>query len=558
MASSLYDTLRLHQSSASESDRPDFVASDRQFIDIYDTQNGNYNSGQVTFDLNSITSSSSFLDWQNSYLTVPIEATVQSTSGNPWTASSENQFALSLKNSNMCLLNGMTVTLANQTVVSLQQLSHIPMVYKLLTQFNSNDVDVYGPSVNFYKDTARSVASDASIGEINNQIAPSATALYGVDNAGRVARARGSVLNLADTRVFKYPSNTTGFLNPSGVDTSQRSYVSVATLAPADGATTISPTIKYTIHCQIPMKYIHDLFMKTPLIRGALWQITFHTHLPASFALTTTAGSTTVTAVNSTTLNGFLPFMLSPVSAVAETGLRVNAALGFTGYTATMKIGNSAAASCTLHACMYNLSPSVVTKYLQDPVKTVVFEDFIVSRPASLISKEPGFVRANITAGLARLRWMLIVPYLSGPQNGTLMSAGNISSFNSPFTSGGGGTVTPSSLTNFNVAIGSKNIYDKNVRFTYDMFCREQFGINTANGNAVDGLRTGLINETDFNSAYGYVAVNLERHAESSDKLPASVDIEFDNASGRTMSYVVYLFYEKEFSIDVLTGKMIV
>lgn len=561
MASSLYDTLRLHQSSASESDRPDFVATDRQFIDIYDTQNGNYNSGQVSFDLNSITSSSSFVDWQNSYVTVPIEATINVT-GSTWTVNEENAFALSLKNSNLCLLNGMTVTLANQTVVSLQQLSHIPQIYKLLTQFNPVDEEVYGPSLNFAKDTSESVRFSASVGEVNNNITPALPTIANTNvyNAGRLRRMKRTVISASDTAVVNRSASNTGFVPPSALDTNQRSYVTVGVVDPTTGAIANNPTqIKYTIHCQIFMKHIHDLFLKCPLIRGALWQLTFHTHIPASFSASfSNAG--VLSNLNSTTLNGFMPFMVSPLQLGTPVFTGLNSAANTAGsYKVDMKIGNSAATACTLHACMYNLSPSVVTKYLQNPVKTIVFEDFIVSRPASLISKPPGFVRANVTAGLARLRWMLIVPYLSGPENGTLMAANNISSLNSPFTPCGGGTVTPNAyLDNFNVSVGSKAIYDKNIRFSYDMFSREQFGINTANGNAVDGLRTGLINEADFNGSYGYVAVNLERHAESADKLPASVDIEFNNASSKTMSYMVYLFYEKEFSIDVLTGKMIV
>lgn len=564
MASSIYDTLRLHQSSAAESDRPDFVATDKQTVAIYDSQGGSYNSGQISFDLNAITSSSSFLDWQSSYLTIPIEASLD-VSTTTWTAAMENQFALSLKNSNLCLINGMTVTLANQQVVTLQQLSQIPIIYKLLTQFNANDQDVVGPSFGFRKDTSASMRYDASLGEVNNIIAPAAVSLanpYPQYNAGRLERMtlNGPICD-ADTAIVNRASNL-GYITPESLRTNYRNWVTNGTVNASTGAITAGQKIVYTIMCNIPMKYVHDLFMKTPLIRGALWQITFHTHIPASFSCAFSAANPSVISSSAaTTMNGFMPFMLSPIAVGgAATGLAATAAGTM---RLTTKIGNTntgSTGSCVLNCTMYNLSASVVTKYVANPMKTIVYEDFIISRPASLLNiPAGGNVRANITAGIARARWMLIVPYLEAAQNGSETGVvGVMSAFNSPWTSTGGGTTSRAVFDSFNVTVAGKSIYDRNFKYTYDHYAREQFGINTMNGNAVDGLRTGLISEDDWNKAYCHVAVNLERHPESSDKLPASVDVEFVNQTTRIMSYVVYLFYEKELTIDILTGKMVV
>jgi len=209
-----------------------------------------------------------------------------------------------------------------------------------------------------------------------------------------------------------------------------------------------------------------------------------------------------------------------------------------------------------MHCAMYDLSADAAAKYLEKPIKTVVYQDFISYRPTSLsaVAKgQPG--RATITPGLARLRGLLIVPYISSaPTTSTTLNA-----LTSPFTSCGMTTARGGVAAGaFNVAIGSRNIFDRNIRYTYDFYLREQYGIGAANGNGLAGLRTGLISEYDWYNGYQYIWVNLERHAASSDKLPTSVDVELVNETELTVGYCCYLFYEKEFSCDVITGKVIV
>lgn len=569
MASPVYDSLRLHQSSSQKSDTPDFVATDKQTVDIYDAQGGSYSSGQVSFDLNPITSSSSFLDWQSSYLTIPIEVTLELDTSTTavWTAEMENQFAVSFKGSDMALINGLTVTCANQQVVTLQQLSQIPIHYKLLTQFNSNDQDVKGPVIGFHKDTAKSMRWHAELGEVNNAIVPIAKTLTEPKpafNEGRFERmTRNGPINLADTTVVNRAASNLGFLTEGSLKTNNRNWVKIGDVAESDGAITATKKIVLTYMATMWMADIHDLFKKCDLIRGALWQITFHTNIPANFSCTFTgvnASACALTNCVANTINGFMPFMISPISTGTGTKTGLHADIGG-AMKMTTKIGNSntgTSGSCVLHCTMYNLAASVVTKYVANPLKTIVYEDFIISRPQSLLNIVPGGnVRANITAGLARLRWMLIVPYLESAANGSVVGvAGAMSVLNSPFTSTGACTTSRAIVDNFNVTVAGKSLYDRNFKYTYDHYIREQFGFNTMNGNAVDGLRTGLISEDDWVNSYCYIAVNMERHPESSDKLPASVDVEWVNSSTRTMSYIAYLFYEKEFDIDILTGKM--
>ncbi|KAJ1379781.1 hypothetical protein B484DRAFT_342252 [Ochromonadaceae sp. CCMP2298] len=113
-------------------------------------------------------------------------------------------------------------------------------------------------------------------------------------------------------------------------------------------------------------------------------------------------------------------------------------------------------------------------------------------------------------------------------------------------------------MTNLQVALSGQNMFPTPLTYRYDHYLAEQFGVNALNGNAVEGLRTGLISEYDFNTAYGYVNINLSRHLEEADEIPKAVSISFQNKSLKTMDYIVYLFFEREFSIDTLSGQIVI
>jgi hypothetical protein len=71
-------------------------------------------------------------------------------------------------------------------------------------------------------------------------------------------------------------------------------------------------------------------------------------------------------------------------------------------------------------------------------------------------------------------------------------------------------------------------------------------------------MRVGLINEQDFNTGYGYVYVNLERHPKANDNVPASIDIEITNGGKVTTAYMCWIIFEREFEIDSFSGKLII
>ena len=251
------------------------------------------------------------------------------------TATVENVFAASLKNGYHQLINSISVEITNNSVVNLTSFSNIAINYKLLTSCSREDELNFLPSINFVKDTAESLtyrkdASSAGYGEINNIVAQSLFSPTSgwrkssfTQNAGRLQRMVNTSFD---------PSTS---LNAAAVNYTSQTATS---LAVKNYATQNSTDVVYYILAEIPLKILHDIFKKLPLLTGCYMRLICNTNCNCSATLVTNAAGTSFVSHTSSTQNGVLPFMISPVSVTGTggTGLVVSAAA--TTITATMNI----------------------------------------------------------------------------------------------------------------------------------------------------------------------------------------------------------------------------
>lgn len=620
MSTSNFDAVRFNESRRGPQ-VPSFTYRNRRFIEVRDQQGGQYTSGQIFFDLSTLVSNNTFVDWQSSYITIPYTTTVTMTAG-----AVANQIGFdsvvanlgaswTLKNSNYMLINGMTIVLGNQTVVPYQQLSNIPIVHKLLTSWNENDVAVLGASINFAKDSSDSIfmnttafasayednsfyqrplnncvdtnnaAVPVAVGPINQWALP-----FAPGNAGRWKRAMQQVtrvgvtidplvanqINMQYTGLSGFVYGT-GFIDNAKLANTQSNRVVAAgqtSVSPgaADYNFAIVPSYSYAMVARLPTRFLHDLFDKMPLVRGALWQLTLYVHLPCTWSTTYAAIShgenQSVVAYNSlptsVVATNFCPFMVTPASvrqavrnnaAYATGNCIVNAsgaglAAGACAISVSSSI-NAVSGACCMYVCMCDLDNGPATAYMENPIKTVVYQDFIRVQTSGMINQIPGGqMRATITSGMGNLRKLLIFPYLPASMTNGVSSCG---ATGLPYFS----------ATACQLYYSGRPLYDKPIDYTFDMFWRENLGSGAADGCAQDGMRVGLIDQSDFRTGYTPMVFNLQRHAADSDSVPVSLDIEFTTNWGDpepgaipTISFLAFLFFDREFKIDCLTGRL--
>ena len=152
--------------------KSEFIYSNAQHVYVPDQNSGSYPNGQVLFDLASLSNSGKYIDFQQSFIEVPLVMNLNMPSS---TGDKENVFACSLKNGFHQLINSMSVEITNCQVVNLTNFSNLDINYRILSTCSREDELNFLPSINFHKDTAESiyytdVSGATGLGESNNII----------------------------------------------------------------------------------------------------------------------------------------------------------------------------------------------------------------------------------------------------------------------------------------------------------------------------------------------------------------------------------------------------
>jgi hypothetical protein len=243
--------------------KSEFIFQNSQYVYCPDQNSGSYPNSQCVFDLASLSNSGKFIDFQSSYITVPLVMDITNTGSTGINA--ETLFACTLKNGFHNLINSLSVEITNAQVVNLTNFSNLDINYRLLTTSSLEDERNFLPSINFHKDSAESiyytdVSGGDGLGECNNILANSAfttTSGWGKSyinhNEGRLKRAINTSFDPLESTIASGK-----LVNASSVKTSGKNF------AEKTGNT----SVQYYILATIPLKIVHDLFKKLPLTRN--------------------------------------------------------------------------------------------------------------------------------------------------------------------------------------------------------------------------------------------------------------------------------------------------
>jgi hypothetical protein len=130
-----------------------FVRKD--WINILDNQNGNYNSNQSVIDTSQLSNSNKYMSYREGYLAVPMVLTLTSEAvvgamANSATKSTE--FAIGLKNWFGSIIHSLTLDFNGTTIIQQTPFINMWNSFKLMTTLSWQDVASLGPTMGFYPD----------------------------------------------------------------------------------------------------------------------------------------------------------------------------------------------------------------------------------------------------------------------------------------------------------------------------------------------------------------------------------------------------------------------
>jgi hypothetical protein len=301
-------------------------------------------------------------------------------------------------------------------------------------------------------------------------------------------------------------------------------------------------SITYHITAEISMRWLHDFFLKCPMMKNSYYKLVINTHLPTTATLVTTSGAATYATAVVNSPYGVCPFQVSPISTDSTTGIGLASTTAANTISVKMGIGSVTGAyvavlahplsSCRLYACLLTPTPLYEQLYLKNPVKQLLYNDYLSYNTMTNIVSG-GTVNQLLTPSLSRLRTLYLFPFLSASANGT----SGLQQMNSPFDSCPSVCCPYAYLTNLQVQLSGMNVYQE---------------VKT-----MAGLSNGLIDFNFCNTSYPVIVVDLSRKNAEDDDIAKSVLVSFINSSRRTLDVLGIIEYEKALNLNVEVGSIV-
>ena len=566
-----------------------FVKKD--WLNILDNQNQNYNSNQSVLDTSQLANSNKYMSYREAYLSVPLLLTLLgpgtwsgqlATSGNfaPATAGTTADYAIGLKNWFGSMIHSFTLDYNGTTII--QQTPYVNMwsSFKLMTSLSWDDILTQGSTIGFFPDDPLAfglyyvAAGRSGMGVVNNGNSPAnavVSILTTIDNVyewgrGNIGFARRQQYINYDPQGIPGDSAYSTLLSAQGCNQVWKSYISTK----VNGVNaTNAGVLQISVVATIYLKHIHSFFSMTPLLKGVFCKMTMNLNNTTTQIAMIAGTSNTLTSV-SNPLGGVNPLMIASQEA-ANGALN----LGTGSYLANVSVGavclngqmattagvgtGQLSKSIYLYIPAYTFNPVFEQAYLSAPVKQIKYTDIYQYQ---VIGIGAGQTFNNLlTNGIANIKSVLLIPFFSatttavaGINPSTGLPAG-IPAFQSPFDPAGTGCTSPLvQLSNFNIVVSGQNAIYNQQRYSFEQFNNQLYGENSVNGGMTDGLCSGLINSLGFEMEYCYYYVNVSRMLPVEESVPKSVQVIGQNFSGRAIDLWCFIEYGVDVSVDILTG----
>lgn len=553
-----------------------FVKKD--WLNILDNQNSNYNSNQSVIDTSQLSNSNKYMSYREAYLAVPMLLTLATTdlatagAFAPATGATSADYAVGLKNWFGQIVHSLTLDYNGTTTIQQTPYCNMWNSFKLMTSLSWNDVWTQGATIGFYPDDPLAfkfikdgTATASGMGVCNNSTAGAFATTSGAFNTYRLGKGNEGFVKRQQYIAYDADGvsgdGTYGadLLSSSSSSQIWKSYISNK----INGVNATTPGVfQVSIMATIYLKHLHSFFASIPLLKGAYMKLTLNLN-NATTRFNTTGGLMTLVSV-SNAVGGVNPLMIAD-STAGQGGV----ALGASTYTANLSVGarclepslssltgvqeGGVARSVYLYLPSYSFNPVFESAYLSSPIKQIKYTD-IYQYQVKGIQAQTGIVNQLITNGIANIKSILVVPFFADQVAHSGLPTG-IPVYQSPFDPAGTGATSPMiQLTNFNVVVSGQNSIYNTQRYSFEEFNNQLYGVNAVNGGMTDGLTSGLIDRLGFDMEYGYYYVDLSRMLPVEESVPKSIQLIGQNLSQSNIDLFCFIEYGVSVSVDILTG----
>lgn len=531
----------------------------KKSVMITDSSNGQFQGGQIQFDLSTLASQSSWASLNDAVIEFPISITATQTAAGT-AAANGGVYSAILKNGFSQWIDSVQLVINGQTVQSAQTYENIAAQFRILSQWSQDTLVKYGASCGFVLDDLtgghdaasgqRSLASVPLSRVTSNQRGLDTITSYDTSsdtgngpvfrNQGALKRAR--MLNQTATPANSGTPSLMSAILGANVTTSGQSNVATAEASPGD---TNRPVFTQYMMATVRLSDLCDI-SQFPLVKN----LRGYLYLTCN-QFDVACGATTVTPnLQSGRTN---PFMINiGTTATAPYGMTLATGSGVVTYRG--RIGNQ-----TTITPLGGSAPVITNgRFIIPTYEANPTVDAILTRSAHefrTLDKlvDPFTVAANgsvnrtITVGIPNATRLVLLPMY------TKIGGVQWDPEWAPFDSTPATSSPFAYLRDLQVQLGGKSVFNTPIQYDYEAWMAEISKTGRDGGEDVQ-TSSGLLSQFDWSLNHRYYTVDLSRRLDSEDNSSKSVQVTFTNPSSTyEMKVIAIVFFEKKWLINTAT-----
>lgn len=505
------------------------------------SSNGGVFSGQIQFDLNTLSSQNQWTDLSEAYVQFPVKLSIASLST---AAATPTLYSATIKNGYHQFIDSVQVTIGGTTVQSSQIFENINTTFKMLTSWSTDEFEKYGTTLGLSMDDYQEAIGTSTPESLDN-IAATALALANkgvaipiINNPGYLERVKSnsSVVTTATAKAILGTNAAPTGKNQTQID--------------ADGTVVAGADVFVNFAlATVRLKDISDVCSKLPLIKNAKGFIYINYNAAQSAVVFT--GTSAASGITSSSLFGrcqpgiMNAIGLSPVGGETYTFKAEVSGVASTTLTTALPTRSEA----RLYAPYFVASPAVDRALTMK--KTIRYMERFVTQFTIAAGQAAS---PTLTPGITNPKMVVLFPLLTGSAGAAGLASFLANPLLSPFDTVPATTSPFAGIQNLQITVGNTPMYQNPVTMNFETFMNEvsQLGLD----GSQDSLTTtaGLLDERKWNQLYRYYACNVGRRMGADDGASKSVQVSCTNSCGAPMTVIAWILYERELTIDTAMG----
>lgn len=525
------------------------------FITDSTSNSGSFSSGQIQFDLSTLSSQSQWVDLKEAFIEFPVKVTASILTAGTGAETTKSIAAAQTAimkcgwhqwiDSSQLIING-------QTIQSSQPYENVSAQFRILSTWSQDTLTKFGQTCGVAlddctADTQNTVAVATGLQNVlYSTVAASVKGLDLVNNQGTVFNKGVAARSTYNNDISPAnPSLQTSILGATAMKAAGRCHVA-STAAGSNTAGTAIFSANYM--ATVRLKDLCDIkdFPMVKSLKGFLY-LSFNS---TQVNLTGTTGAATLASVATTPITGrCTPFLINNSSTGLLLGNYATTApvvqiVGSVDATATA-VGSAGPllTNARLLVPYYKANPKADSALTMSNHFFSTLDKIV--NPITITAGST--INYTITSGIANPRKLLLFPMLQS-LGGASLTNPEISPFDpipgcsSPFCE----------LSNLQVYVSNQPQYQYPIQYTFEQWLSEnsQLGLN---GATINEQTSGLLTQQLFEQNHRFYYVDLSRRTESSDGSSKSVQVSFTNPTTFGMKVIAVVFAEKKWIINTGT-----